>query len=383
MTRHPLLLVLRCVAICAMMPIHNGCSVMLMSGGSHGSSAVGLPPAPASGHGMERQTTRSVESPVPGPSFSSNSGSTAAPLAVRGSESPVPPPLRTVDRAKGKESPLPQRTPPVVPIGKSDTVANQAVLPRPPAPRPPPTINNPGAASATPPAASLPPPVDTSERCLALCKKFGIRSIGGTNASYEELDTLDKVFSNLPPGLYMNLAIDYEPTSAKPSEANQPHVAAYWTLAREDGSKLGETFRSPEGRGGRMFLFRSTNTEWTITHETCHHISMLADRTFGAQMAADLGYLRVDGQSAIDDVLDAQEWSRSQRFDPSTCPTDYSFSKWKEHIAELMTAYIRGPLGPTASEGRIRPGFAGPGTAQTTLATRMGSRAGTMGTSFP
>src|SRR5579862_6054720 len=258
MTRQHLLRFLRFAAFVAMVPMQNGCAIVTMFGGHRGA-----PPPPS----------QTGETP-------------AAATAAPGADDPQTPPAPT-EFGLGSQAapPASASAAPAVPrgpgTGPSNGAAQTAKLPdlakkTSPPPAKPPNINAPGAAGSNPPTARLPPPANTNDRCNALCKKFGIRSIGGSNATLEELDKLDRVFSQLPTGLYMNLAVDYEPTSAKADERAQPRVAAYWTLAREDGSKLPDKFLAPDSKGGRMFLFRTNSTEWTICHETCHHISMQA-----------------------------------------------------------------------------------------------------------
>jgi hypothetical protein len=234
---------------------------------------------------------------------------------------------------------------------------------------PPPQIGGPGAASESPPAAALPPPLSSEDRIAQLCKKYGIRSISGSNATPEELDKLDSAFSKLPPGLYSTLTIDYEPANASPEEVKNEAVRAYWKPTKADGSDLPKVGQLSEVAGGRMYLFRKSTKGWTIVHETAHHITKMSDQPFAKQLLGDLGYKRTDNEPKYDDHMTQQNWV-AERLDDGTFPTDYSKSKWGEHLAELIAAYAYGPNEPDSK--KLRQEFKGPGAAQGTLSARLG-----------
>jgi hypothetical protein len=314
--QHRVLFLARLVLVLAMAPVQSGCRIILIP------------------HRPPPAAVRGVAAP----------GSTATP----------------------GPAPAPRATP--APAGPVATLAP----PKPSAsPAAPPPIKQPGKAATTPPAASLPPPRDVANKIAALRQKYGIRDISGSNATPDVLEKLDRVFATLPRGVYANLAIDCEPANATPDAKANEKLAAYWTNANADGSALPERFKPTDARGGRMHLFRSNPTEWTITHETCHHITIVGDQGLWKQLAADLGYERADSRREVDEIISHQDWV-AKRVDDTTCPTDYAKTKLTEHIAELMTTYIRGKVPQDRTDPDIRKEFTGPGKAGPTLAAKLG-----------
>jgi hypothetical protein len=236
---------------------------------------------------------------------------------------------------------------------------------------PPPLLLQDTASDPTPPTAQLPAPQENQSRIAEICKKYNIREISGSGATSSELDTLERVFAQMPKGFYSNLAFDYEPSHADPAQTSRPGEMAYWNNAMWNGEKLRPGALATESRGSRIYLFRPGNAEWTICHETCHHISLMVDQRFGNQLAKELGYSRKDKDETKDFELGAQTWSADQP-DPTTFPTEYAKAVMTEHLADLMSAWIIGTGAEVHPVNPILPEFKGPGAGRKTMSDRLG-----------
>jgi hypothetical protein len=230
------------------------------------------------------------------------------------------------------------------------------------------------ASLSAPPAATIPAPADALSKIDALCQKYGIRKISGSNATPAELDKLDETLSTLPAGLYSRLEIDYEPSHADPSKASAGGVVAYWQPEPEIADLVKDPLAGLMGQSyvGRIYVLKPESTRETLCHELCHHISLLADQSFGTRALKDLGYKRTDGTVFYNQMLFMQTWERDGTFDPSTVPTDYAKTDAHEHLAELMKVFLRGTGSTTEPTHPIRPEFKGPGVAREALKGRLG-----------
>ena len=244
-----------------------------------------------------------------------------------------------------------------------------------PAPQPVPGVNQPGTSASSPPSAALPPPTNATDYITYLKQKYGIQSITGSNATLPELQKVDSAYSLLPPGLYANLHLDFQPADADPSASKAPPgsvVLGYWGYADANGNAMPQSFDPTQVRGGVIFFLQPQESRWTYTHETCHHISLWADTTFGAKLMTDLGYARTDTDPTATPYLNLQTWG-AKTVDNATYPTDYARVNNFEHVAELMTCYVRG-TGPDAeNDNDFLPTFTGPGNGRAALAARMGT----------
>jgi hypothetical protein len=222
-----------------------------------------------------------------------------------------------------------------------------------------------------PPATQLPAPSGVADKIAEICKKYGIRSISGSNATTEQLDRIDAIFANLPKGLYEKLAIDCEPANAEPKAVAMRGVDCYWADAKEDGSKLGERFTSSEATGGCIYVMRRHTPLWSLTSCICQHISLKADKEFGKKVATELGYVRTDTDNRLDDLPNLQTW-KATTVGSNTFPTYLSKKDWTLHVSALMTAHLRGLLQDGERDDLINNDFTGPGKTKQLLEDRLG-----------
>ena len=251
------------------------------------------------------------------PGASTGTGTTVAGLPAPAGQG-APAPVSTLPGAQGAPAPVPVPVPPV---------------------------NQPGTSSTTPPSATLPAPTDAASYITYLKQKYGIANIDGSAATMDNLTRLDKAYAKLPAGIFKNLAVSFEPASAAPGAPQAPPgsvVDGFWTVAAADGTPLPDQATTDQWQGGHVYYLMPAELSWTMIHEVCHHISLWQNQQMGTSLAQALGYTRKPNDGGADNELDSQDWAATT-VDASTQPTDYSQTKWSEHMAELMTTWVHGP----------------------------------------
>ena len=232
-------------------------------------------------------------------------------------------------------------------------------------------IEQAGASQGSPPVAALPAPAESKSQIESIIKRFGLRSVTGSNATPQVLSKLEDAYSRFPTGSFRNLDLVFEPATADTPSTG----AGVWNPLKSDGQPAMTQEECVAATGGRITYTGNIDQDmWDLIHEGVHHLTLCADRDFGRSLIEKLGYKGSDSaaNSATDRFITQENFDASGVTD-SSYPTAYSRMLATEHIAELVTLWLGRGLTSSPMD-TVNANFQMPSASEEVLKAKLGPR---------